>query len=272
MILKDLKTHILKYKNSNISYRRYGESRKLLFCFHGYGENAGSFAFLETILGKTFEIIAIDFPFHGLTEWHEELLFTNTDLINIINLIASPKQTFSILGYSMGGRVALHLLQTNPDRIEQLVLVAPDGFHHNIWHRFSTKTFIGNKLFAFTMKHPFWLFGLMKLFYKLHLFNKNIFTFVHYYLDDKESRLMLYKRWTTMRKFNPDLHLVKTIIQKNKIPIGLLFGKYDHVILTKHGLTFQNNIEELVEVKELKAGHQLLKLKYATEIAGMFRS
>ncbi|MDE3143026.1 MAG: alpha/beta hydrolase [Bacteroidota bacterium] len=267
-----MKAHFVKYKNSNIGYRRYGEGKKLLFCFHGYGENAGSFAFLETGLGKRFEIIAIDFPFHGLTEWHEELLFTNTDLINIINLISSPKQTFSILGYSMGGRIALHLLQTNPDRVDQLVLVAPDGFHHNIWHWFSTQTFIGNLLFAFTMKHPFWMFTLMKIFYTLHLFNKSIFNFVHYYLDDKESRWMLYKRWTTMRKFYPNLCLLKKIILKNKIPVSLLFGKHDHVILTKHGLIFQKNIEELVEVKELKAGHQLLKLKYATEIAGMFRS
>ncbi|HEX3024282.1 MAG TPA: alpha/beta hydrolase [Chitinophagaceae bacterium] len=266
-----MKTHFLKYKNSTISYRRYGEGKKLLFCFHGYGESAVSFTFLETILGKTFEIIAIDFPFHGLTEWKDELLFTGADLINIINLISSPGQIFSILGYSMGGRIALHLLQTNPERIEQLVLVAPDGFHHNIWHRFSTKTFIGNKLFAFTMKHPFWLFTLMKLFYKLNLFNKSVFNFVHHYLDEKDSRWMLYKRWTTMRKFNPDLQLLKKIILKNKIPIGLLFGKYDRVILTKHGLAFLKNMEEFVQVKELKAGHQLLKIKYATEIAGLFR-
>ncbi len=246
--------------------------KKLLFCFHGYGEDAESFAFLETILGKNFDIIALDFPFHGLTDWKDELLFTDTDLINIIDLIASSTQKISILGYSMGGRIALHLLQTNPQKIEQLVLVAPDGFHHNIWHKISTQTFIGNKIFAFTMKHPLWMFALMKLFYKLNLFNKSIFNFVHYYLDDENSRWMLYKRWTTMRRFHPNLHLLKMIIQKNKIPIGLLFGKFDRVILTKHGLTFQRSLENFVEVKEIEAGHQLLKLKYAKEITDLFRS
>ena len=74
-----------------------------------------------------------------------------------------------------------------------------------------------------------------------------------------------------MRKFYPNLSLLKKIILKNKIPVSLLFGKYDRVILTKHGFTFQKNIEELVEVKEIKAGHQLLKIKYATEIADLFR-
>lgn len=273
MNIKILETLSLIYKHSRISYRRFGEGDNLLLCFHGYGEDAGSFLFLEKILGKDYGFIALDLPFHGMTDWKESLLFTCEDLMNIIDQVAGyNSKSFSILGYSMGGRVALQLLQSHPGRIKKIILIAPDGLHHNIWHKLSTQTFIGNKLFAYTMNQPYWMFSLLKLLTATGLFNKSIVNFVHYYLDDPDSRLLLYKRWTTMRKFNPDLYLLKKEIKENKTPIYMLFGKYDRVILTKSGLKFQKNLEAFIKIKELEAGHQLLKPKYADDIAIMIRS
>lgn len=245
----------------------------MLFAFHGYGEEANTFYVLEELLGKDYSIIAIDFPFHGATEWKEGLLFTTNDLLKIISQIhTSVDQRISLLGYSMGGRVSLHLLQLWPEKIKRVVLIAPDGLHHNFWHWLSTQTFIGNKLFRFSMHQPKWLFFLMKLAYKTGLFHKSIYNFVHYHLDDKASRLILYQRWTTMRKFSPNLLLLRKIITENKIPMRLVFGKYDRVIVTEKGDAFQKGAKGFIMVKELEAGHQLLKQKYAAEIAALFRS
>lgn len=263
----------IKYKQSNIFFHRFGEGEKILFCFHGYGEDAQSFTFLENILGKEYTLIALDLPFHGRTNWKDGLLFTGNDLVKIINLIVVlPDQKITILGYSMGGRVALKLLQIVPNKIEKIILIAPDGLHHNIWHRLSTQTLVGNKLFAYTMRRPFWMFTLMKVLYRFHLFNKSIFNFVHYYLDDANSRMQLFKRWTTMRRYNANLGLLKKIIKKNKIPIQIMFGKYDRIILTKSGNKFKKNIDDFVTIKEIEAGHQLLKSKFANDIASLFRS
>ena len=273
MNFKILETKTIIYNHSAISYRRFGEGDDLLLCLHGYGEDAASFLFLEKILGQEYDLIALDLPFHGLTDWKEGLLFTCGDLMNIIDqIVGNSSKSFAVLGYSMGGRVALQLLQSYPNRIRKLILIAPDGLHHNICHKLSTQTFIGNKLFAYTMKRPNWMFGLMKLLTATRLFNKSIFNFVHYYLDDPDSRLLLYKRWTTMRKFNPNQYLLKKEITEKKIPICMLFGKYDRVILTKNGLKFQKGLEAFIRIKELEAGHQLLKPKYANDIAILIRS
>lgn len=261
------------YQQSTFHYHQFGSGDKLLLCFHGYGEMAGSFLFLEESLGKEYTLIAIDFPFHGETVWQGGLLFTGEDLLKLIDLIHPIRnQKINILAYSMGGRVALYLMQIIPERLGKIVLVAPDGLHNNIWHWLSTQTYIGNKLFAFTMYHPAWLFSLMKVFYKLGLLNKSIFNFVHYYLDNKQSRILLYERWTTMRKFNPKLQLLKSVIIKNRLPLSLLFGKYDRIILSRQGYIFQKNIVAFVTIKELDAGHQLLKEKYADDITSFFGS
>jgi len=107
---------------------------------------------------------------------------------------------------------------------------------------------------------------LMKTAASLGLFNKSIFNFADYYLKEKASRLQLYKRWTTMRKFNPATASLKNSIAIHHIPVKMLFGKYDKIILTKNGLGFKKGLDQFVSVKEIEAGHQLLKEKYLTEI------
>jgi pimeloyl-ACP methyl ester carboxylesterase len=66
-----MKSDQLLFGRSCIHYIQYGYGPGLIFCFHGYGENAVSFAIFEEILGDRFTLIAIDFPFHGKTDWQE---------------------------------------------------------------------------------------------------------------------------------------------------------------------------------------------------------
>lgn len=262
----------ITYKQSTLAYYKYGQGKKWLFCFHGYGETGETFAFLEPHLGADYTLLALDLPFHGATEWNEGLLFTSSDLWSIINQITeSLHQHISLTGYSMGGRVALKLLSDNINRIDKVALIAPDGLHGNIWHWLATQTLLGNQLFGFTMKHPNWFFKLMQLSSTLKLINKSIFNFAHYYLDDSNQRMDLYSRWTTMRKFKLNLYLLRKNIHNNRKKVVLFFGKHDRIILTSKGKKFQRGLQDFIVINELEAGHQLLKEKYAAEIAAAFR-
>jgi pimeloyl-ACP methyl ester carboxylesterase len=265
-----MESHLLPYKNSHVHYLKFGRGTRFLFCFHGYGENAHSFRMLENSLGHDYTFISIDLPFHGNTEWKEGLELTPSDLHHIINAIVPLElQTVSLIGYSMGGRISLTLLQEIPSRIERVVLIAPDGLHKNFWYWLSTQTGMGNKLFSYTMKHPRWFFGGMKLLRGLNLLNKSIFKFAHAYLDDKTERDMLYKRWTTMRKFRPRSPLITKAVAEYNIPVRMLFGNYDRIILSKRSTGLDKNNDTII-IRTIRAGHQLLKEKYANEIAALF--
>lgn len=267
------KTQIVQYKKSFINIYFFGEGNKWLFCFHGYGEEGSSFEVLKNSLSKEYTLAAIDLPFHGKTKWNEGLLIAPEDLINIINIIlhnnnSETKKKISLIGFSLGGRVALHLLQTIPAQLERTVLIAPDGLHINFWYWLGTQTSLGNKLFAWTMKNPNWFFPVISFGYKIGLLNKSIVKIVHYYLDDEEQRLLLYQRWTTMRKFKPKASSIMKAIDKYKIPVRFLFGKYDRIILSKRSAFFQNN--KHVKITVIEAGHQLLGEKYVDDIASLF--
>ena len=265
-----MQSHFLQYGTSRIHYLKFGTGTRFLFCFHGYGEDASSFLFLQKTLGKDFTVIAPDLPFHGQTEWNGSLEFRPDDLKEVLNsIVPLDLQTASFLGYSMGGRVALAMMQEIPASVERVVLIAPDGLHKNFWYWLSTHTFAGSKLFSYTMKRPKWFFGGMKVLRKLNLLNKSIFKFAHAYLDDEEERQLLYKRWTSLRRFTPETHRLVSAISQNKIPVRMLFGSYDRIIHSNRS-SFIGNKTEMVRVKVIKAGHQLLKEKYAKEISILF--
>ena len=260
----------LSYKNSFISYYRFGSGTKPVFCFHGYGEEAASYGFLENHAGKDFTFYSIDLPFHGNTVWKEGLNFSHVDLQQIceaiLNSTVSSNQKLTIIGFSLGGRIALSLFQSQPATVEKLVLLAPDGLKVNFWYWLATQSWMGNKFFAFTMKKPEWFFGFLKGMNKLGLVNASIFKFVNYYIGDKEVRQLLYNRWTSLRNLKPNLRRIKSQVKEHQTKLRLIYGEHDRIILSSVGEKFRKGIEEYCTISVIHAGHQVLHEKHMKEI------
>ena len=124
-----------RYRNSVISYQRFGNGPLPVICFHGYGEGADVFSFFEKEAGDRFSFFAFDLPFHGKTEWNEGLQFTISDLLKIVNCETYNRKPV-LMGFSLGGRVALSLFDATSDKFCKLILLAPDGLKISFWYRF----------------------------------------------------------------------------------------------------------------------------------------
>lgn len=266
-----IKTGSFTYKNSVIAYSFAGNGPVAVLCLHGYGEDRSSFHFLENYAGDEFTFYAIDLPFHGDTHWNEELRFTDHDLAGIIQAIIPAGNRFYLTGFSLGGRVALSLYQLMPERVEKIILMAPDGLKVNFWYWLSTQTWAGNRFFRFTMKYPGWFFGFLKLLNKAGLVNASIFKFVNYYIGNPEVRSQLYTRWTTLRKLKPRRKLIKSLIKKQGTPVRLVYGKHDRIILASVGEKFRKGIEEYCRLDIIPSGHQVLHEKHAEHIVQSIR-
>lgn len=269
-------TAVLPYQSSFFEFIYFGHGPQVAVCLHGYGEQASSFAFLENHLGGDYTFIAINLPFHGHTQWKEPSPFTPQHLLQVMEAIFSqlgiaPKR-FTLLGYSMGGRVAMTLANEVPARISRLCLLATDGMKMNFWYWLSTQTSAGNTLFRFTMKHPGWFTGMIKGAHRLRLINTSIGKFLEYYIGDPAVRQQLYDRWTGMRKFTPFLPQLQADIHQHRIPVRLLYGKYDRIILAARAEPFVRATAEHGSIKILAAGHQLLQEKYVDTIKEMLLS
>jgi pimeloyl-ACP methyl ester carboxylesterase len=288
-------TPFFHYGSSRIKYSRWGTGNKLLLCFHGYGESADAFAFLEDALGREFTILAIDLPFHGGTEWKEGPLFRLKDLLAILDGIvrdtggpngdgvegdaaetgaaeggaSGAGRKWTLLGYSMGGRVALSLLEKVPEKIGKLVLVGPDGLKMNGWYWLATQNAPGRALFRWTMKNPGWFFFFLKVADRLRLVNRSIYKFTVNYIGEPRVREELYQRWTAMRTFRPDIPVIQSQIRRQEIPVRLLYGRYDRIIRWETGAKFNKEIGPACRLVILETGHHLLQEKNADTLLGL---
>jgi len=257
---------LLIYKNSKVSYYCFGSGVRQVVCFHGYGEEARLYTFLEKYAGDQFTFYSIDLPFHGQTKWNEGFNFSYNDLQKIVENILleangqreMKNEKLILMGFSLGGRIALSLYQAQPESIEKIILLAPDGLIVNFWYWFSTQTWIGNKIFSFSMKYPGWFFAFLKAVNKLGLVNASVFKFVNYYIGNKEARELLYQRWTGLRKLKPNLQRIKNLIRQQQTQTRLVYGKYDRIILPVRGEKFQKGIEDFCTVTVIASGHQVL--------------
>jgi len=87
---------------------------------HGFTQTAGSWAVLAPVLRRLIggaEIVAVDLPGHGAATAVRADLWGSAD-----HLVAHGGRA-TYVGYSMGGRVALHAALAHPSDVERLVLI-----------------------------------------------------------------------------------------------------------------------------------------------------
>ena len=263
-----MQTAFVSYKNSHIHYLLFGKGEKTLLCLHGFAESAQSFASLAEYIGGQYTVVLMDMPLHGATKWNEDLTFTIDALAEITGKIpAIGNKPFSLMGYSMGGRIALQLYQHMPERISKLILIAPDGIIINFWYGLATQTKVGNRLFYHVMKKPGIFFGVTQMLNKISLINTGVYKYVHQSLKTADMRSRLYNIWTIMRKMKPDIPLIKKLIITHKIPVVLMYGRYDKVIRYTTGEKFRSGIETRCKLQVLDCGHRMLHEKNTAAIA-----
>lgn len=85
---------------------------------HGFTQTRRSWApFVPTLVAAGHHVVAVDAPAHGRSAGHR------TDLEEGARLLGEVGGDAAYVGYSMGGRLALHLAVQRPELVERLVLV-----------------------------------------------------------------------------------------------------------------------------------------------------
>jgi 2-succinyl-6-hydroxy-2,4-cyclohexadiene-1-carboxylate synthase len=90
-----------------------------LVLIHGFTQNANCWPGIAAPLGEAgHEVVAVDAPGHGRRSQ------MGADLWGASDLIAAEGGRAAYLGYSMGGRIALHVALAHPEVVDQLILVS----------------------------------------------------------------------------------------------------------------------------------------------------
>jgi pimeloyl-ACP methyl ester carboxylesterase len=126
-LLRGFEPHFADIGGVRTRYFVGGEGRPLVIV-HGLGGAAVNFTLLAPLLARKRRVLLVDLPGHARSE-PLRAVETLTDYAEHIAAVAERQGMVpaDVLGYSMGGVIALRLAVARPDAVRSLVLVAAAG-------------------------------------------------------------------------------------------------------------------------------------------------
>ncbi len=106
------------------------ETAPAVIMIHGFGSSLHTWEAWARALTGDFRVIRFDLPGSGLTPPDPTGSYTDDRSIALILALMDQKgiASASLVGNSIGGRIAWTMGARHPERIDRLVLIAPDGF------------------------------------------------------------------------------------------------------------------------------------------------
>ena len=259
-------SHFISYKGFHWEYELFGNGDEMLLAFHGFGKQGSDFRILEQTLGKKYKIVAFNLPYHGKSRIDESALqkvISKVQMKELFRLFLQQHhiEKFSLMGYSLGGKIVLQLIEFFSDKINTVFLFAPDGIRSNMTSGFVTRNALGKKLYAQVMNNPARLFSIVKMLRGMKLIHEKMSEFVHSSLSTQEKRQQVWNVWMCFRDIRPDIPFIQRLINNHHIKMHLFFGKYDRIIPPSIGENFLKKLSDKNCLHIVEMGHNLIQEK-----------
>ncbi len=97
---------------------------------HGFGASLQTWDSWATQLSHNYRVVRFDLPGSGLSPPDPSADYSDARSMKVLLALLDHLglERASIVGHSIGGRMAWTFAATHPERVERLVLVSPDGF------------------------------------------------------------------------------------------------------------------------------------------------
>jgi len=241
--------------NQQVNHIIYGEGDEILFAFHGYGMTGRQFEVLDSLTSR-YCIIGFHLPYHkGGPLAHEKWLdMVEASMIEILTM--KGKDSFSIVGYSFGAKIALHMAQLFSNQLLSILLFAPYGIENHWGLKFLTH-YSGNLFFKTIINTPLpW--AIMRIITKFNVIDEAHFSIVIGEIDTEAKRRSLCNTLLMMGDVSIRAkHLVNRLKGKN-VKILLVYGKHDPLFpFGKRNLKIIDRLANS-EVMGLDEGHWMM--------------
>ncbi len=229
-----------------------------MLAFHGFGQVGKDFEAFENTLGQQFTIYSFDLFHHGQTTYDGKPI-TKEELKEWIESFLKGKEVsqFSLIAFSLGGRIAFTLMELFEDRVEYAFLLAPDGMKINLAYRFVANTQLGAWVYKALANNPGLFFGPLKLFKASGIIKDKLYQFFINQMRTSKKRLMVYEVWVTFREIIPNLKNVQRIVNEKKVNFHLILGEKDLVIRVAFSKKLMRCIKDKNVLHVINSGHYM---------------
>ncbi len=253
-----------------LSYKKIGGGNKILFAFHGFGQDKNFFDSWEEKLGQIYTIYSFDLFYHGESVRPNKKLTKREWMEHVEKIIQQEHiREFTLLGYSLGGRFAVATALSFPTITEEVILIAPDGVYLTIWFKLATTPII-RQAFKYMMLNPDKLEKWIRFNERTRIVNKYIGDFIRKELGTPENRKRVYISWNYFETLGYKRGRLIAEFQRHDFKRRIILGSKDYVIKPEHILPIIEKMGKFeVNVLE-KKHHQLLDAEVSDLLVGKY--
>ncbi|MGB0422969.1 MAG: alpha/beta hydrolase [Flavobacteriales bacterium] len=265
-----MERRIFQHGDFQLEYGILGTGSVPILCFHGFGRPLEDMYLFSQILAEGEYIVSAHLFHHGNSSWSKSLenkegLSPSAFAMFIDEFMLFLKtEEYRLIGYSLGGRICMNLFLERSDRIDKMLLVAPDGLYKNPFYVWSIKSYLGRKLFSSLINNPKPLLDLVNFLRLIRLFPVKLHRFIHVHMGANkttEERARILSSWTTFVQFFPDLNQLVKLLKTEEVNFSLILGEFDSVIKKKYANKLIDAGQDPSSIHYLNSGHLLLNEK-----------
>jgi pimeloyl-ACP methyl ester carboxylesterase len=244
-----------------MEYLVRGEGETIFVCFHGHGLNMHTYEFIPDIIPNS-KVVSFNLFFHGNSELKEDNLH-HENLHEIVSQILTEEgiEKFSVIGYSLGGKFALNMVNYFPMSIERVILIAPEGIKLNNFYNFSSRIWLARRAYKNAISNPAWFFSLARFLKKIKVFSPSMIKFIEIQMGEEKDRQMAYNTWAKFRYVFPNQGRLKRNLEVNNIDLVIMIGEKDRIIKPEMGSYFIRKMGR-GEFRMLPITHDVFKSEY----------
>ncbi len=248
----------------SIAHRVSGQGPVHVLAFHGYGGSVRDFEPAVAAWGDRVTLHAFDLWFHGGSRFPPGRTVNEPVLpAEWRDLMQAYLDTHGIRrawysGFSLGGRLALSLLEQLPDRSAGLLLFAPDGLVRNPWYRALSRYRVGRQLYHRFLDHPEGWLRVVDNVHRLGLIGTRFHRFLTQHTDNPAKRQLVHDVWLSLRAIEPDLAVVARHLHAQDLHTHLHLGRFDKVIRLPWGRAFARRDPARIHLHVHERGHLLM--------------
>ena len=233
---------------------------------HGFSRPMEDMVAVRPLLKAGSHCLMLHLAAHGRSSGHHRPLEPNDWFATIDSLMASEGLAFdgTLIGYSLGGRVALSWWAREPERFSRVVLMAPDGLVKNVGYRFAVDTAAGRMWLGQSERQRERIVRHMNGLRRRGLLPEHFYQFSLFHLETAEMWQMVIDCWLSLRRFWPPGHrAMKRLAASHPDVLEAHFGERDKVIPPRNA----RGLNGICPVHFYPCGHGLLRPDIVERVA-----
>lgn len=250
-----------------LHYLKIGNGPNTMIAFHGLGRDATMYRNYESLF-PSYTIYSIALYYHESTWEYQGYRMDEQLWAHIFEQFLQEHGIcrFSLLGFSLGGKVALYTYQLFGHLVDGLHLIAPYGIKQSMAEHLVQKLpFVYRKLEKYVHQPAFFM-KLLDTFQRYRLINPTILEITRKQMDTWESRYRIYYTMLLYGAIRLDLEEIKQQLENSGIPVTFYLGSYDQILTFRALYKLVHTLQNL-SLHVLPGGHSAMPDKVENKLA-----